>query len=487
MEKDLIFGESIEARFKRFQTFMLKFVKDEAGYPIEIKDHQKPWFYHIELNMYALILAPREHGKSTIDKGYILWRVCEDTDLRILIASHKEELSDEFARFIQSYLELSELQAEYGFGKGTPWRIGEAYFRTKGGRIYSHPYMTTVAKQAGVVGKRFDILIMDDLFDDLDVDSEKKRARLERWINKGLFPALDHVKEGRPMKRKWIVLGTRKNVDDWYSRLMTMGHWTVLRDQLYTEDDKGNKTYLWPEKFNEEVEKELRAQMSPAEFAMEYMNEPVPEEGLLFKYEWIEPFFYIDWQEQVPERFREVYMGIDPTMGSETEVASHFGLAVIVYDNRPNKQDIYVVDLVRERLSLPEQQDIIMSKFRQWDPIFINMEEELANRQFTRQVRSQIPRIRPVFYTYRGKTTGLRGTSAISKKKRISQVVGVLFKEGKIHFKDPKICRNTRDFLNYEFLQFPDGSLDLMDALNMAVDLVDFRKAVDGRPMVWIQ
>ena len=174
-------------------------------------------------------------------------------------------------------------------------------------------------------------------------------------------------------------------------------------------------------------------------------------------------------------------------MGSEDERYSFFGLAVICYDSRPEKQDIYVVEIVRERVSLSEQRDIIIKQFKKWNPLEVNIEEELANRQFSRQMRSQLPRLRPVFYTYKGKTTGLRGSRSINKTKRISQIFGMLCEAGKMKFKDPTVCRKTRDFLNYEYLQFPEGQLDCMDALNMAVDLVDFRKGIDGRPMVWIQ
>ncbi len=485
--------DTTDARWERYHAFCLRWLVDEDFEPLDIQPHQKPWFYHVEENEYALLEAPREHGKSTFDNSYLLWRICEDTNLRILIASHIEELADDFSRYIQSHLERPELQREYGFEKGKPWTIGESFFKSKEGYVYGHPFMTTVAKMSGMTGKRFDIIIMDDLLTVTNVETEKNRRKMKKWINKAVFPALDHkkksrIKAGKKSKRKWIVIGTRKHLDDWYSELEQMPHWTLLRDQLHTVDEEtGKKTYLWPDKFDEEAEAILRAQMSASEFSMEYMNVPIPEEGNYFKEIWVSLYYYDDWEAEVPERFREIYMGIDPTMGVEGENASHFGLAVICFDTRPERQDIYVVDLVRERMSMPDQEELIIKKFKQWDPIHINMEGDLVNRQFTAQVRKKIPRIRPVFYTYRGKTTGLKGTAEISKKKRINQVIGGLFKAGKVRFRDPKYDRKTRDFMNYEYLQFPEGNLDLMDALNMAVDLVDFRKQITSDPLQWLQ
>ena len=114
------------------------------------------------------------------------------------------------------------------------------------------------------------------------------------------------------------------------------------------------------------------------------------------------------------------------------------------------------------------------------------MEGDLVNKDFTMRMKSRLPMIHRVTYGHKQKTTGLRGTSAIDKKKRIMQVFGMLAMEGKIRFKTPALCRNTRDFLNYEYLRFPEGTLDGMDAINMAVDQVDFRREIKHAPVAWI-
>ena len=472
-------------------AFAYKYVKNEKGKPLRVEWHQLLWLAHLELHAWVLILGPRGHGKSTTFTTWMLYKLCHESNYKFLIASHIEELADEFSMRVQSYLEEIDpeplphepyLVRDFDIQKGKQWKVGKAYFRGK-----SYPWVKTVAVKAGMTGGRFDGAVFDDPFTKLSIDSEKMRRRFKSWANTAVLPSLNET----PLQ-KYVVIGTKKHADDWYKDLMDNPEFACHIDQLYSIVD-GEKVYLWPavdgkdHGFNEERERRKRSQMTPAQFAMEFMNKTVAEDGILFPLKWIEPHFYDDWQAEVPERFREIYMGIDPAMGSERESSSHFGLAVICYDNRPNKQDIYVVELIRERLSMAEQEKIIIQKFRQWNPIHVNMEGDLVNRDFTRRMKSQLPRIRRVFYTYMGKTTGLSGTSEISKKKRINQVIGMLFMAGKIRFRDPKFDRNTRDFLNYEYLQFPEGNLDLMDALNMAVDLVDFRKTVDGSPLVWIQ
>jgi len=435
---------------------------------LEILPHQEPWVRHIENNTYALLLAPREHGKSTTFRTWLLWKICNDPSLRVLIAAHKEELADEFARDIIMHLEREDLQADFGFQQGRPWRLSNVFLQ----RVDSHTTtatLSTAAKQSGVTGKRFDIIVMDDILTVDSVQTENRRRKMQRWINKELFPALDHN-----AKRKWVVIGTRKHIHDWYSQLLEMPHWHTKIDRLFTEED-GEKTYLWPERFNQTVEDELRAQMSPDEFSMEYLNEPVASEGNRFKRAWIEPFFYEDWRDEVPERFRQFYIGIDPSMGSKTPEASYAALAVVCFDSRFEKQDIYVVDMVREKLSLGEQEDLIKAKVEQWRPEAVMIEAVFANKHFADRMMAQLPILEPVIYRGYGASSGLQGTTDVSKFGRIENIVGWLFKNGKIHLKDPDISPMSKMFIEAEYLQFPEGSLDLLDALNMAVDRIDAR------------
>jgi len=436
---------------------------------LEIQPHQRQWYEFIEGNRFALLLAPREHGKSTTFRTWVLGRLCLDPSLRILIASHKEELADEFARDVLMQLEREDLQRDFGFQPGKPWRIGQAFLERGGGHRGSTASLSTVAKLAGVTGKRFDIIIMDDLLTVENCETESRRRKLERWINKELFPALDHNE-----KRKWVVIGTRKHPEDWYSKLLQMPHWACRVEKLYKMVD-GKKQYLWPARFNEEAEAELRAQMEPDEFAMEYLNEPIPSEGLRFKREWLK--FYR--QIPVEKKYLRYYMGIDPSLGSKRDRATYAAIVVIAFDARPECQDIYVVDLVRSKLSLAEQEDIIRAKYEQWGHPETCMEAVIVNKVFAERMRAQLPAIRLIDYVH----SGLKGTSDVSKIGRIENIVGWLFKQGKIHLPDPAINPMSKIFIEEEYTQFPEGPMDLLDALVLACDQVDLRVTIDSVPI----
>jgi len=434
---------------------------------IELRPHQIEWLDFIERHQAVMLLAPRGHGKSTIMYCYIVWKVCMDPDIRVLIASHKEELANTFSRMVQIALEREDIQQDFGIQRGKPWRVDYFFFKEK-----RHPVVQTVAKQAGMTGGRYDLVVFDDLLTVENARTEKRRAQLEEWINSEVVPALDPSE-----KRKEVVVGTRKNLEDWYSKILEMEDFHCMIYRLYDMID-GEKVYLWPERFDEEEERRLRSRMKPDEFAREYMNSPIASEGLRFRREWIQPYYYTSWENEVPERFRDFYMGIDPSLGRKTDKASYMGLAVVCFDRRPDRQDIYIVDMVRSKLSLPEQEDIINAKVEQWQPRAVMIESVLVNSIFSERMIRQLPQLQPVIYRAWGASTNLKGTGDISKIGRIENIFGWLCKRGKIRFKDPKISPMSKMFIEAEYLQFPEGSLDLMDAINMACDRIDVRSII---------
>lgn len=430
---------------------------------IELRPHQIEWLDFIIENPASLLLAPRGHGKSTIMYCFLVWAVCMDPGIRILIAAHKEELANTFARMVQRALERKDIQEDFGLRPGKPWRVDYFFFKEK-----RHPVVQTVAKQAGMTGGRYDIVVFDDLLTVENSRTEKRRMQLEEWINSEVIPALDPSP-----KRKEIVVGTRKNVEDWYSKILEMPDFKHMVYRLYDVIDE-EKRYLWPERYDEAEEARLRARMEPDQFAREFMNEPISSQGIRFKMEWVKPHFYTSWQNDVPERHRQIYMGIDPSLGSKNDRASYMGLVVVCFDKRPDRQNIYVVDMVRSKLSLVEQADIIRQKVEEWEPVGVRMEDVLVNKVFAAQMRRELPIITTVDYIH----SKLGGTTDVSKIGRIENIAGWLFKHGKIRLKDPKISAMTKLFLEHEYLQFPEGEMDLLDALNMAVDMIDTRKRI---------
>jgi hypothetical protein len=432
---------------------------------ISLRPHQLAWLEKIHFGgKRILVLAPRGHGKSTIMRIYIMFRICHDPEIKILMASHVESIARKGARAIQVYLERPDIQEDFGFAKGRPWAISMFYL---GGKI--EPVMTTVAARGGMVGNRYDIIIFDDLLSLENQINESSRDKILNWVKAEVIPAIDPGD-----REKMIVIGTRKHSKDWYGQLLENEMYTKVTDVAFSVVD-GKKEFLWPERFDDEVLKMRLKELGPRLFAQEFLNEVTPHEGLLLRREWIQ--FY---DELPPRHCYKIAMGVDPSVGKTGDNVSSLAIAVIAYDTRPEFHHIYVLELFKQKMTLKEQEQAIIKMFNKYHPVSTNIESVLVNTTFSDRMIAMIPNANPVDYIHQR----LRGTSEVSKINRIMTLIGYYFEDGMVSLRNPDTDESTKVFIESEYIEFPDGEKDLLDALNLAVDLVEFERVFDG-PLIW--
>ena len=448
---------------------------------IDMFGYQLEWFEHFMANRWSLLLAPRSHGKSLFMQCLLVYIICHNPAIRILIASDKEDLANQFSRGVQIFIEyIQEIHpGVFPFLRDKPWKLTEWYLRPLKGQKARFPTMKTIAGRAGITGRRFDILVFDDILQTETVRDEKQRKKLEEWIRKEVLPTQDRSKH-----EKRLIIGTRKHPDDWYAKLIKNKFYTLMLNTLY-EDVDGVRTYLWPYDkktetgWNDEVVERVRADYvdNPTEFYQEYFNEPSPPGGVHFKVEWVTDNYY----RQLPAANRlKIHMGIDPSMGSRSITASWLAIAVIAFDYV--EQKIYVVDLYREKMPLSEQEDVIRQYHAKWNPDSTNMETCMVNEYFSHGVMQDLPDIYPINH----REHRLRGSSDISKEGRIEKIIGTHFKHGNVRMRHPDLDPMTQVFLEYEYLPFPEkkSDKDMLDALNMAVDLIEWASYAASGPIL---
>ena len=464
---------------KHFAWFCEKYIL------IAMFDYQLVWFEHFMADRWSILLAPRSHGKSTFMVCLLVYIICYDPTIRILIASDKEDLANQFSRTVQIRIEyIQEVFPDaFPFLRDRPWKLKEWYLRPKGGQKQSFPTLTTSAGRAGITGRRFDILVFDDILQTETVRDERMRKKLEEWIRKEVFPTQDRSK-----KEKRLIIGTRKHPDDWYAKVLKNRYYSQMIETLYKDVD-GVRTYLWPYNpadetgWNDEVLERVKEDYKDniTEFWQEYFNEPSPPHGIYFKVEWVTANYY---HELPPSNRLKLYMGIDPSMGSSSKTASWLAIAVIAFDYIAQK--IYVVDLYRDKMPLSEQEDVIKAYYKKWNPESANMETCMVNEYFSHGVMQDLPDIYPINH----REHRLRGTSDISKEGRIEKIIGAHFKHGNVRMRHPDLSPMTLEFLEYEYLPFPDkkSDKDMLDALNMAVDLITWTPTdYGGRLLIPVQ
>jgi hypothetical protein len=279
------------------------------------------------INNNILMLAPRFHAKSQIfTVNNSLYEIYKNPDIRIIIVSVNEPVAVSFNRAIMNQLlynqklikEMGYLVPEYQ--ERNKW--GEKALIVKRKSLEKDPTISAIGVGGGLISKRADLIIVDDLIDINRARTRAARLKTKEWFDNVLLPILED--DG-----KLIVAGTVWYRDDIYDSLWResefdikvklkalMYHpkyvntnaaagtryipyrvheWPKALDastlfseeamhkyELYTNLKGG---VLWPAKWSYQklMDKKRKGNMSNAAFSRQYLNEPTTEEEKLFK------------------------------------------------------------------------------------------------------------------------------------------------------------------------------------------------------------
>ena len=437
-----------------------------------IQRHQMKWLKFVNApGKRKILLAPRGHGKTTaINQIWLSWVIANNPSIRALLISHSKDMAESFSRTIRNVMENPDLQEEFNFSQGSPWRANSWRLAES---PHSKPTLETKGAMGRMAGWRGDMIIFDDLLDTNTVATVSLMRRIDNWIKTDVLNALNPSD-----LQKVVVVGTRKHIEDWYSELLLNPNYQQRTDRVWDL----NRRPLWPfiidehgdniaPRYTREIIEGIREEIGPLKFAQEYLNEPSPPEGLLFRYEWLR--FY----ENLPSQYAlDYYMGIDPSHGSKRERASYFATCVVAHDKVYDK--IYVVDLFRKKLSQEEQVQHAIETANKYAPSTIFVEACFQYTHVYDAMRDMFRNVVPVDYIH----SRLRGTSAVNKEERIKNICAPAVETGKVVFPRPDLDPMMKTFLNYEYVAFPIGDDDMFDALTLAIHRLVGMRHTDDMP-----
>lgn len=436
------------------QEFAIRF------HHLVLQPHHLEWIDFLEsIHRRGILLAPRGHGKTTtINLVYLSWLIANNPSLRVLLISHSKQMAESFSRSVRNVMENEELQAEFNLKGDTPWRADSW-------RLKDSPQAKPTLECKGAMGRmtgwRGDIVIFDDLLEINTIANEGVRYKLQAWIDTEVLPAINPTDNERV-----IVVGTRKHIDDWYGQLLLNPDYVKRVDKAFLNQDETET--LWPFVLDEEGNQlaemftasrlhERKREVGALRFAQEYMNEPSPPEGLDFKEAWLK--FY----EHLPTSPLEYYMGIDPAGTSKKGTSSYFALCVVAYD--PTFDKIYVVEMFRDKLSKQKQVEKAFNTATRYRCEVINIEKVFEYTHVYDAMRGHFPNVQGYDYIH----TPIKGQSDPKKEERIANVVGPAVEQGRVLFKKRELDPFTRIFIEHEYLPFPLGDKDMLDALTLAI------------------
>lgn len=174
-----------------------------------------------------LLLLPRGHVKSNVlTVGFVLWQICKDLNIRVLLASHKHGDTTKFlGTIIQYILNNKHFKAVFPevvparedstagngkIGKRTRWNTNQILVERDCDLTENTVECTSLGAQ--VTGRHYDLMVGDDLVTALNVktdDQIEKTREFHELCESLLDPgALE------------LNLGTRYHFDDEYGTIL---------------------------------------------------------------------------------------------------------------------------------------------------------------------------------------------------------------------------------------------------------------------------
>lgn len=361
---------------------------------------------------HKLIVLPRGHLKTSICTiGYALWRVVQNSNIRILISNATATNASHFLRNIGAIIETNNV-LRWLFPEIIPVKLSDVKWtetELEVRRTQTWPESTIEAIGVGgtVVSRHYDLIIEDDLV--APEDGFVTAELIQKTIDWHKYATSLYV---NPAVGEQVIVGTRWLYDDFIAYLFQNEKWFLpaLYKGVY---DNGNP--LWPQRFTPEVIDRILEQQQPRIFSCQYLNDPVHEDARSFDPEWLR--FYTS----IP-KVRKCVTAIDPAISQK----KHGDYSAIVTVATSSDRDRYVVDARRGRWGIDELIDQVFEVYRSWGPVRIGLETVVFQKALLWPFREAMRREDTIL-----PMTELRPSSRVSKEARI-QALHEFFANGSL-------------------------------------------------------
>ena len=454
---------------KKFQMVVRDLCQSDLFYLLvrvcSRKDMLHPWIYErcreVETDPDGYLdLWAREHYKSTIITfGKTIQDILNNPEVTIGIFSHTRPIAKAFLRQIMRELENNlVLQGAFPdvlWGKdikdAPKWSEDEGIIL----RRKTNPNEATVEAWGVVDGqptsKHFRTLLYDDVVVRDSVTNEEMMAKtmqqLEMSYNLGSVGGT----------RRFV--GTRWHFSDAYRTLMDRGTAKLRFHPGREQAEEEGKSVYWPE----EVHFEKRRDMGPYSYASQILLNPRADALQGFKREWLR-----HWKTIHPGQWKKMTRYLLVDAASAKKKSSDYTAMVLM--GLGGDENFYVLDMLRDRLSLTERADRVFQWHRDWKPYEVRYEkyglmadiEHIKARQEQENYRFDIKEV----------------GGQIKKSDRIGRLIPV-FEKSKIYL--PTTLHKTdyqkqvqdvvQVFIENEYAAFPVGLHDdILDAMSRILE-----------------
>lgn len=403
-----------------------------------------------------LDLWAREHYKSTvITFAKTIQDILVNPEVTVGIFSHTRPIAKGFLRQIKMELEGNE-RLKLWFPDiiwANPRKDAPKWSEDDGIVVKraTNPKEGTVEAWGVVDGqptsKHFSVLNYDDIVTRESVTTPEMMAK----TTDSLALSYNLGAHGGVMR----FIGTRYHYNDSYKTLIDRG---TVKPRIYAATVDG-KVEGEPRFLSREALGKKRRDMGPYVFGCQMLQDPKADEAQGFKEEWLK-------YASVNREGLNVVLLFDPASAKKKDSDYTAGWALGLGGDR----NVYVLDCVRDRLSLTQRADLVFNWHRRWQPMAVGYErygmmadiEHIQDRQERENYRFDI--------------TELGGQQP--KVDRIRRLIP-WFEKGRIFLPKALVKTNyegqpvnlTQAFIDEEFKPFPVAMHDdMLDAMARLLD-----------------
>lgn len=332
-----------------------------------------------------VLQAPPQHGKSELVSRllspYIFGRWPRT---RIAGCSYAADLAQGMNRAVQQLMMSVEYKEIFPEVWLNPKRVvtmeGQALRNSDYFDIVGHGgYYIAAGIQGTLTGKSVDIGIIDDpIKNEEEARSEAIKAKILAWYN-AVFSTRPSMHSGE------IIMATSWATDDLAATVVKTSPRAVhLKFPAINPDG----TALVPELHPLEQLEEIRARLTPAQWAALYMQSPVIEGGNIFREEWIREWTSADLPMSWDELVQSWDLAFKDTKTSDFVVGQVWGRKGARY---------FLLDQVRGRMGFTDTVRAIVSLSERWPRALAKLVEDKANGPAVLDaLRTSVPGLIPV-------------------------------------------------------------------------------------------
>lgn len=414
--------------------------------------------YRGEIKRLIINIPPRSLKSVCVSVAWPAWVLGQDATKRIMAASYSQSLS------IKHSLDCRSILLADWYRELFPQTILSKKHNQKSKYLTTaHGFRLATSIGGMATGEGGDILLIDDPHNPSQINSPTRRKNVIEWYEQTFSSRLNNKHKGII-----VLVMQRLHKGDLSGYLLGQGrvNWDLLRLPVCNEGETrqfayGSYQYLAGEvlhlgRYNEAILRQVEEEMGSANFAAQYMQEPILENISLIS------AADLSYYNALPEQMEEVIASWDTaikvTADSDYSVGTIWGIASGSY---------YLLYMLRAKMSYPELKANISKLAKRFNASKILIEDQASGQSLIQDLRAEnygnIIAIKP----------------KLDKITRVSAVLGVL-QSGMVKFPEKA---SYLQVLKNELTNFPHGKHDdIVDSISQFLNYVKTRVR-QGRTM----